>query len=461
MVVEANPSLLPVIDANRRRNDARFSIVHGAIAYGGTTVWIRFGTDCLSTTAGHPEGDLRVPALTLRDLFADFPYDGCVLVCDIEGSETDLVANEVDLLKARVATLVLEEHPEVASPEQRAAMFDILRDVGFTRCAQRGDSHVLRNQWLTRDAVSPDREPVHKEDHRRRRQREAVTLGILLLFMSAHAAVLVGRGEEDAYISYRYASNLVSQGELVYNSGERVEGFSNLSWTLALASLYALGIPLRMGAFVMAIGCAALALGATYLAARRISGTRLALLPVAAFACCSTVLASFGNGLEGSLWCAALTLAVTAAFTESAVMASLATVFLITARPEGFAMASLVVAWSWYAARSGALSMRGAVLCSATAGCTLAALLIFRELYFGDWLPNSVRAKMVDIPLGNVCLRDSATRGRSWGTRALCQRSWRFPPRSSRRRGYEVRASWPPRSRSAVWSWRSETPATG
>ena len=55
VVVEANPSLLPVIDANRRRNDARFSIVHGAIAYGGTTVAIRFGTDCLSTTAGHPK----------------------------------------------------------------------------------------------------------------------------------------------------------------------------------------------------------------------------------------------------------------------------------------------------------------------------------------------------------------------------------------------------------------------
>ena len=31
-----------------------------------------------------------------------------------------------------MATLVLEEHPEMASPEQRAAMFDILRDVGFT-----------------------------------------------------------------------------------------------------------------------------------------------------------------------------------------------------------------------------------------------------------------------------------------------------------------------------------------
>jgi FkbM family methyltransferase len=159
VVVEANPSLLPVIDANRRRNDARFAIVHGAIAYGGTTVGIKFGTDCLSTTAGHPEGDLRVPALRLRDLFAEFPYDGCVLVCDIEGSETDLVANEADVLQARVATLVLEEHPEMVSADQRAAMFDILRDVGFRRCAQRGDSHVLRNQRLTRDAVSPDREP--------------------------------------------------------------------------------------------------------------------------------------------------------------------------------------------------------------------------------------------------------------------------------------------------------------
>ena len=36
---------------------------------------------------------------------------------------------------------------------------------------------------------------------------------------------------DDAYISLRYDQNLVRGNGLVYNLGERVEGFSNLTWT--------------------------------------------------------------------------------------------------------------------------------------------------------------------------------------------------------------------------------------
>src|SRR3989442_1133365 len=37
---------------------------------------------------------------------------------------------------------------------------------------------------------------------------------------------------DDAYISFRYARNLVHGLGLVYNAGERVEGYSNFLWTL-------------------------------------------------------------------------------------------------------------------------------------------------------------------------------------------------------------------------------------
>jgi hypothetical protein len=48
------------------------------------------------------------------------------------------------------------------------------------------------------------------------------------------------RGFDDAYISFRYAQNLVEGHGLVYNPGERVQGYSNLLYTL----LSALGIAL-------------------------------------------------------------------------------------------------------------------------------------------------------------------------------------------------------------------------
>ena len=46
---------------------------------------------------------------------------------------------------------------------------------------------------------------------------------------------------DDAYISYRYARNLVEGHGLVFNPGERVEGFTNLLWTLLVALGLALG----------------------------------------------------------------------------------------------------------------------------------------------------------------------------------------------------------------------------
>ncbi|MEM1274403.1 MAG: hypothetical protein AAGF88_11335 [Pseudomonadota bacterium] len=47
---------------------------------------------------------------------------------------------------------------------------------------------------------------------------------------------------DDSYITFRYAWNLVHHGELAWNLGERVEGFTNFLYTLALTPFFALGI---------------------------------------------------------------------------------------------------------------------------------------------------------------------------------------------------------------------------
>ena len=41
--------------------------------------------------------------------------------------------------------------------------------------------------------------------------------------------------QDDAYISFRYARNLADGLGLVWNAGERVEGYTNFLWTLMLA----------------------------------------------------------------------------------------------------------------------------------------------------------------------------------------------------------------------------------
>lgn len=42
-------------------------------------------------------------------------------------------------------------------------------------------------------------------------------------------------GNDDAYISYRYAENLARGQGLVFNRGERVEGYSNFLYVLVMA----------------------------------------------------------------------------------------------------------------------------------------------------------------------------------------------------------------------------------
>jgi arabinofuranosyltransferase len=60
-------------------------------------------------------------------------------------------------------------------------------------------------------------------------------LAAIIVLYLAHVRLLDGRLQDDAFISFRYARNLAEGAGLVYNPGERVEGITNLLWTLILS----------------------------------------------------------------------------------------------------------------------------------------------------------------------------------------------------------------------------------
>jgi arabinofuranosyltransferase len=66
---------------------------------------------------------------------------------------------------------------------------------------------------------------------------------------------------DDAYISFRYARNLALHGQLVFNLGERVEGYTNFLWTVLLALGIKLGLgPVNLSRFLgVGLGIATLA----------------------------------------------------------------------------------------------------------------------------------------------------------------------------------------------------------
>ncbi len=73
--------------------------------------------------------------------------------------------------------------------------------------------------------------------------RRVILLALAAAGLVAHARVF-DFVNDDAFISFRYADNLVRHGELVFNLGERVEGYTNFLWTMLMAGVLALGLPI-------------------------------------------------------------------------------------------------------------------------------------------------------------------------------------------------------------------------
>ena len=65
-------------------------------------------------------------------------------------------------------------------------------------------------------------------------------VAFVLIAYCAHAFSYIFLND-DAYISMRYAHHWAHHGEIVYNLGERVEGYTNFLWVAILAGVIKLG----------------------------------------------------------------------------------------------------------------------------------------------------------------------------------------------------------------------------
>ncbi len=195
---------------------------------------------------------------------------------------------------------------------------------------------------------------------------------------------------DDAYISYRYASNLARNGELVFNVGERVEGITNLLWTLLLTPAVQAGLAIEVVAVVVSIALVALVclrlvalaphLGAGF-GADGVGAALLILSP--------SFITTATNGLESALFAAALTELVYRFSKGEYVGAFVAAGVLGLTRPEGFFMGFMVAAVMLFGRRT----RRPARIGIAVLLAFIMAVTVFRWLYYGQLLPNSVLAK--------------------------------------------------------------------
>jgi hypothetical protein len=94
----------------------------------------------------------------------------------------------------------------------------------------------------------------HKYGRESRFRISVVALAIAVIGGIAWG-IRLGWLSDDAFISFRYADNLVRGYGLVFNVGEYVEGYTNFLWTMLMAGVIALGIDPGQGSIIITLIC--------------------------------------------------------------------------------------------------------------------------------------------------------------------------------------------------------------
>jgi hypothetical protein len=197
---------------------------------------------------------------------------------------------------------------------------------------------------------------------------------------------------EDAYITFRYAMNFARGNGLVYNPGERVEGCSSLLWTVVLGGLAKLGWSPPMTATALSIIASLALVIVTYRVANAAIGADkpAALLAPLLVISSGTFAYYAGTGMETSFFALLVLGAVVLTARQGLASAALLGVVLALAaatRPEGAGYAIVLCLLC------GMRQPRRALMMLSTFVPPFAAVMAFRRVYFGYFLPNTYYAK--------------------------------------------------------------------
>ncbi len=205
---------------------------------------------------------------------------------------------------------------------------------------------------------------------------------------------------DDAFIALRYARNLVEGKGLVYNVGERVEGFTDLLWVLLVAAGNVLtGVELPLVALVLNLVIVAANVAVAADTGRRLGAgapSRGALPLGAILLAGHAVFVAHGTtGLETGLLALLVQLALRSlvgpAGPRSAAWAGAWLVLATLCRPD--AALFLPIAAIALAARERRRGVVRAWAALAAPGVLLVAVQAWRVAYYGDWFPNTAYAK--------------------------------------------------------------------
>jgi hypothetical protein len=220
----------------------------------------------------------------------------------------------------------------------------------------------------------------------------ALGLAIVGLVTTFSGALWPSWLTDDALISFRYAQNLVAGNGLVYNIGERVEGYTNFLWTMLAALVLALGGDPVQVSYYAGIVIALLLIAATFALTRRMIDERWALAAAALLGTSHSMLlyTARGAGLETGLFALLLVVGSYLFLTERLGWAGVAFALATLTRPEGVLLLGIAGLVRLIARRRLDAGIWRMVGVFALIGVPFFA---WRFGYYGDLLPNTFYAK--------------------------------------------------------------------
>jgi hypothetical protein len=235
---------------------------------------------------------------------------------------------------------------------------------------------------------------------------------LVLALCALAAAILIAHSlvwnfvTDDAFISFVYSRNLARHGQLVFNLGERVEGYTNFLWTVILAGLLKVGLQPELMSRILGTWCGASTLLVCALFSKWVredsQGSAWDALPalllagVPGYACWSS------GGLETQLFTLLVTVGMALYLRDHiqekpapSVGSAVAFGFAALTRPEGllfFALTSfhralVMLARRRFVPSKAELTWAGAFL------ALVVPHLLWRRWYYGWWLPNTFYIK--------------------------------------------------------------------
>lgn len=209
-------------------------------------------------------------------------------------------------------------------------------------------------------------------------------------------ALHLGWVGDDAYISFRYVRNFVQGHGLVYNPGERVEGYTNFLWVMLLVPFAALSLDLALVSIALTLICLCATVALTALLVRRAwpASERLSFSIASAVLALNYVVASYGtSGLETMLGALLVLWAVERAERGAALTAGVLAILATMTHPDHAIFYAALGATLLFSRDRIRLALRFAL----PFVVLYLPYFAWRWAYYGDLFPNTYYAKSANL----------------------------------------------------------------